>query len=383
MREPGRVRLLLLTQNLDVWGAQRQVVELARSLDAGRFDVRLGTLEPGGALHGEIAGLGVPVASFERRWRWDVSPIRRLARYLRDESIDVVHSFLFLPNFYARFAGRLTRTPVVSSLRSTGVEGWPRYVADIVTCVLCDALIANSRAGRDHYVRRGGLARRIVVVRNALPRRPSLAPDAAARAGADWGLDRFARRIGMVAAMEWRKDQRLLLEAMPRVLRECPGTGLVFAGDGSRLEELRARTRRLGLEQSVVFLGKIDNPDLLYPLLDVYVQASYRGEGTSNSILEAMSHGLPVVATDVGGNAEVVVDGVTGHVVSAGDGRRLGSALVGLLRDPVRRATMGRAAEERARTTFSAQAMVAATERVYEAVRAGRRPHQEEAPAAC
>jgi glycosyltransferase involved in cell wall biosynthesis len=377
------MRVLLLTQNLDVWGAQRQVVELARGLDAGRFDVRLGALESGGALHAEVAALGVPVERFERRWRWDLSPVRRLAHYLRDESIDVVHSFLFLPNFYARFAGRLAGTAVVSSLRSTGIEGWPRYAADVATCALCDALIANSEAGRDHYVRRGGLARRMVVVRNALPRRTPLPGDASARACAAWGLDRFTRRIGMVAAMEWRKDQRLLVEALPLVLRAAPDTGLVLAGDGSRLEQMRALVWRMGLERSVVFLGKIGNPDALYPLLDVYVQASYRGEGTSNAILEAMGHGRPVVATDIGGNAEIVLDGVTGRIVPAGNREALAEAVGALLLDPELRVAMGRAAAERARTAFSPEAMVEATERIYAAVRRGARRQPEGAAAAC
>src|SRR5262245_13548684 len=105
--QPYRRKILLLTQDLEVWGAQRQLVGLARGLLASGYDVRVGTLERRGPLLEEIGALGVPVESFERRWRWDLTPIIRLARHLREESIDVLHSFLFLPNFYARFAGRL------------------------------------------------------------------------------------------------------------------------------------------------------------------------------------------------------------------------------------------------------------------------------------
>ena len=178
-REAPRRRVLLLTQNLDVWGAQRQIVELARGLVRAEYDVRLGALEPMGTLVEDVERLGIPMHAFPRRWRWDLSPIRDLARYLRREHIDVVHSFLFLPNFYARLAGKLAATPaVVSSLRSTGIEGAPRYALDIATCALCDALIANSQAGADHYVRRGGLRGRIAVVRNGFTPRPLPPPSA-------------------------------------------------------------------------------------------------------------------------------------------------------------------------------------------------------------
>src|SRR5437870_10214899 len=108
-----RRRVLLLTQNLGVWGAQRQLVELAKGLDRKLFDVRVGTLTLGGPLTAELEERGIPIVDFERRWRWDLSPIWRIARYAREQAIDILHSFMFLPNFYSRFAGRLAATPVV------------------------------------------------------------------------------------------------------------------------------------------------------------------------------------------------------------------------------------------------------------------------------
>ena len=107
--------MLLLTQNLGVWGAQRQLVELAKALDRKRYDVRVGTLTLGGPLRADLEEQGIPIVNFERRWRWDLSPTWRLARYAREQAIDILHSFMFLPNFYCRFAGRLAATPVVIS----------------------------------------------------------------------------------------------------------------------------------------------------------------------------------------------------------------------------------------------------------------------------
>ena len=363
-----RRRVLLLTQNLGVWGAQRQLVELAKGLDRKRYDVRVGTLTLGGPLTAELEEEGIPIVDFERRWRWDLSPIWRLARYAREQAIDILHSFMFLPNFYSRFAGRIAATPVViSSLRASGheIDGWPRYLLDIATCFLCDAMIANSAAGARHYEHHGGLRSRIVLIRNGCNlTRTAVAADGRALAE-QYGLGRFAHRIGMVGAFEPRKDQALLVRSLKRIVQARPGTGLVLAGDGAQRPQLESLVHSLGLGPCVAFLGTV-RPEALYPLLDVYVQASAFGEGISNSLLEAMAQGLPAVATDVGGNREVVVDGVTGHLVPAADPDRLTAVLLELLSDSAQRQRMGQAGRECILTTFRIDTMVTATQNVYE-----------------
>jgi glycosyltransferase involved in cell wall biosynthesis len=375
--ESGRPRrVLLLTQDLEVWGAQRQLVELAKGLDRSQYDVQVGALESGGPLEAELDDAGIPVMEFPRRWRWDLSPIAQLSGFLRQHAVDVLHSFMFLPNFYSRIAGVRARTPVVvSSLRSSTVrmEGWHRFALDVATCVLCDAMVANSEAGARNYVRHGGLRSRVVVIRNGRALPVVVDPADLQAAATSWGLTGYDSLVGMLGALEPRKDQALLLRAMVGVVAQHPGVGLVLAGEGSRRGELAALATNLGLSKHVVFPGTVQAA-LLYPLLDVYVQASSPtyGEGNANSLLEAMGHALPAVATDVGGNRELVVDGDTGLLVPAGDSQSLGRAIAALIADPQRRKTMGRAGRERARTTFGIGTMVRATEAVYQRLLADR-----------
>ena len=363
---------LLVTQDLQRAGAQRQCVELARGL-AGRdgWRVEVATLEAGGPLEEDLRASGIPIHHWPRRWRWDLSPALAIARHTARLDPDVVQTFLFLPNFYGRLA-RLVRRPrlLVSSLRSTGVEGWPRYAAEVLLAPLCDRILANSDAGRDDLVARGVAARRLVVVRNGLP----LERFEAARAAAP-PPSRCGARLGMVAQMERRKDHLGLVEAFARVRAEVPGARLVLAGDGSLRPAVEERVRRLGLHGSVELPGTIEGSEALLARLAIYVQASAAEEGTRNSILEAMACGRPVVATDIGGNRETVQAGRTGLVVPPRDPQELAAALLGLLADPARLDALGEAGARAVRERYSRDGMIVATLAAWRTV-PGRAPRE-------
>jgi glycosyltransferase involved in cell wall biosynthesis len=356
------IRVLLLTQDLERAGAQRQCVELALGLrSAPGLAVEVAVLEPGGPLSGELAAAGIPLHACPRRFRWDLSPALGLARLVERTGADVLHTSLFLPNFYGRVA-RLRRRPplLVSSLRSTGIEGWPRYAAEVLMAPLCDVIIANSVAGRDDLVARGVSPRRIEVVRNGL----DFERFDAARLVPPFP-DGRKPRLGMVAQMEARKDHPGLVEAFAVVHASHPGARLLLAGDGSRRAVTEEAAARLGVAAAVEFLGTVSRPEAVYASLDVYVQASAAEEGTSNSILEAMACGRPVVATDIGGNREVIEPGVTGLVVPPRDPRALARALDGLLRDPGAARRMGDQAAVQVREKYGRRLMVEATLAVY------------------
>jgi glycosyltransferase involved in cell wall biosynthesis len=305
-----------------------------------------------------------------RRWRWDLRPATRIADLARDGRFDIVHSFLFLPNFYARLARLRHRPPVViSSLRSTGIEGLPRYVAEVLMAPLCDLVIANSEAGRRDLLSRGVAAARVIVVRNGLDldRFLVLPPPEAPRTA--------PARIGMVARMAPLRDHDTLVRAFVEVRRRHADARLVLAGDGPLRPRVEALVRSLGLSDAVELPGTVGRPEEVYRSLDLYVQASCGQEGTSNSIVEAMASARPVVATDVGGNTETVVDQVTGRIVAPERPERLAAGILEILDDPRRGVALGTAGRERARTVYTRARMIDASIAVYEeALAAAKRP---------
>ncbi|HET8945732.1 MAG TPA: glycosyltransferase [Candidatus Polarisedimenticolia bacterium] len=362
-------RALLVTQDLQRAGAQRQCVELAVGLKHAGWGVAVAVLEQGGPLEAELRSAGIPLHPCPRRWRWDPGPALALARLWSRLDADVVQTFLFLPNFYGRL-GRLVRRPrlLVSSLRSTGIEGWPRYAAEVLLAPLCDLILANSEAGKSDLVTRGVAPGRIVVIRNGMTFERF---DAALRGAPP--PEACLPRLGMVAQMERRKDHLGLVEALVRVRARLPEARLFLAGDGSLRPAIEARVRERGLAGSVEFLGTVDRPEALLTTLAIAVQASAAEEGTSNSILEAMACGRPVVATDIGGNREVVDHGRTGFIVPARDPDALARALMDLLSNPERIRSMGEAAGASVRARFSREAMIGSTIAAYREMR-GRAP---------
>ncbi|HEX4884748.1 MAG TPA: TIGR03088 family PEP-CTERM/XrtA system glycosyltransferase [Casimicrobiaceae bacterium] len=182
--------------------------------------------------------------------------------------------------------------------------------------------------------------------------------------------------IGTAGRLDPVKDHANLLRAFARALAlrqsQAPRLRLVIAGDGPERARVEALVREAGLEHSVWLTGeRADVPDLLRGL-DVFVLSS-RGEGVSNTILEAMACGLPVVATRVGANADLVVDGTTGRIVPPSDSAALGDAIVAYADDPTLAKDHGRAGRQRAEQQFSLDRMVDRYHRLYlDAVGAAR-----------
>jgi len=199
------------------------------------------------------------------------------------------------------------------------------------------------------------------------PRPPLPDPSAASRLAG-------RRLVGSIGRMQAVKDPLNLVEAWIALLQADPSlrdrTGLVMVGDGPLRAEAAARLAAFGLADSVWMPGaRSDTPEIL-AALDLFVLPSL-AEGISNTILEAMASGLSVVATDVGGNRELVQPGETGTLVPRADPQALARAIATYLGDDLLRARSGAAARQRAIRDFSLDAMVARYREIYEALAPG------------
>jgi glycosyltransferase involved in cell wall biosynthesis len=170
--------------------------------------------------------------------------------------------------------------------------------------------------------------------------------------------------IGCVASFTPVKRHAMLLDTFAQLHRESPECRLLLVGDGPLRAEIETQARALGVANAVHFLGARADVEHVLPALDIFVLASST-EGMSNAILEAQSCGLPVVATDVGGNPEVIEHEVTGLLVPASQPAGLTAALRDLVAAPERRAALGTAASRMIARDHSLAAMAAAYARLY------------------
>jgi glycosyltransferase involved in cell wall biosynthesis len=292
-----------------------------------------------------------------------LGPVQRLARQQRRRRVAVVHSYLFHANVVGTLAARLARTPVaLVSKRSLDV--YPNR-GELAACRLANRLAhrvtANSEAVKRHVHRVEGCSlERIVVIPNGI----DLDRIATAPHEGDAPLSDSRPVIGTIGRLSPKKGQEDLLSAAALVLARMPEARVVLVGDGRLAGALRKQAHDLGIESRVRFLGAVPDGARLLPLLDVYVLPSHI-EGMSMGLIEAMAAGRPIVATDAGGNAENVIDGVSGLIVPPRAPDRLADAILTLLKDPDRARAMGEQARRRAREHFTVDTMVRRMEQLY------------------
>jgi glycosyltransferase involved in cell wall biosynthesis len=369
--------VLLFIDSFAQGGTERQVVQLARLLaESGRYQIHLACLKREGVLRAEAERAGFkdipefPLTSFYNRNM--LAQLRRCAAYLREHSIEVVETHDFYTNVFGMSAAARARVPVrIASRRETvGLKTPAQVWVECRAFNLAHAVVANAEAVRQDLIRQGVRREKIVTVYNGMDTarvapRPDLGRDEAL---ALVGLPRDGARrfIPMVANM-WHpsKDQATFLRAAQLVHAAVPEAAFVLAGEGALQETLRALASELGIASQTFFTGRCAHVPELLAVSEVCVLSS-GAEGFSNSIIEYMAAARPVVATDVGGTREQIVEGETGYIVAAGDHQALAERLIALLRDPERARRMGERGLQVVKEKFSCAAQVERVENLYE-----------------
>lgn len=376
---PAVVAYVLPT--LESGGTENHVLRLAARLDRSRFSPVVYATAEGGSLRKEFDRLGIPVCVLDSRLspnrvgvarslRSAASLLVRLPRLLRADRTAIVHAYLPAANVIGPLAARLcgARACLVSKRSLCDYKAGRPLLASMENLgnLLADAILVNSDAVRRDVSRierfTGGKFRKIYNGVD-LPERRTEEERLAFRARE--GIAADAPLAVAVSNFFAYKGHDVLVRAAARLASRIPGARLALVGrDSGTLEAVRALARGLGLSETVLFPGeRADVPDFLRAA-DLFVHPS-RQEGFSNAILEAMAAGLPVVACDVGGNAEAIVHGETGLLVPAGDDAAMADALGALLADPARSKAMGDAGRARAAAAFPLDGMVREMEALY------------------
>lgn len=362
----SRLRTLFVIDELDIGGTEQQILETVRRIDRDRFDPFVCCFRHGAKAR-EIEALGVPVIHEPKRLKADPGLVLRLAAMMRRERFDIVQTYLWTANTWARVAARLAGVRwVLASERN--VDIWEETYKRVIGRFLArstDRIIANSEAVRQYLLQRGGLAPdKVVTIYNGVDFGRFRAPCDRAVRRRELGIADDVVLAGCLARIEPAKDHATLLQALALISNRLPKLHLVLIGGGSEEERLQRMARELGIGERVHFVGfRTDAAEWLQSV-DISVLSSVK-EGLSNTVLESMAAGKAVVATDVGGNAEVIVENETGFLVPSRAPAELGTALARVAGSWDVMTAFGEAGRRRADALFSVDSMVAHTERLY------------------
>ncbi len=349
--------VLLLARELDIGGSERQMTEIAKTLDRSRFAPHVGCFRPQGIRHAELAAAGVPIVHFpvdSFASFGALSEAGRLASYIRRHGIRLVHTFDYpLTLFAVPVARWATRAVVVSSQRSHRSlipRKYRRFIR--MTDHIADAVVVNCEFVRQHLTNNEGVpCERMRLCYNGVDLeefQPRETP-------------RDSLTIGVVCALRPEKDLGTLIGAFARVRRS--GLKLLIVGSGSMLGELSSHAATIGIAGDCTFVPATGKVAEWFRAIDIFVLPS-RSEALSNSLLEAMASGCCPVASRVGGNPELIRHGENGMLFDAGDVEQLSEVLQTL----VERRALREQLAARARCTaqqFSIAASARRMEEVY------------------
>lgn len=359
-----RRRLLIITDEMEVGGTQRQIVELARHIDRGLYDVSLVYFRNDSPYVEELRAAGVEVTCIPKRWKFDPLFLFRLARFVRRGDFDIMHAFSFGGEFWGWLANAIAgRARFIGSARSV-YEWYSPLQWSIKRWITLNsaALVANSRAGAEYAALQMGVrCSSVQVVPNGMRFPPELEAARMRRAARDDG----EFRVLFVGRLVNHKNVRCLVRAFATVAAALPGARLDIVGDGPDRAAMETLADHFGIADRIHFHGERNDVAEFLANADVFVCCSHR-EGLSNAIMEAMCAGLPVVASNVGGNAELVVHEETGLLFPPDDHDSLAAMLIELAGDPERRRAFGETASVQIRRHHDPRRMAADLERIYE-----------------
>lgn len=360
------LRVMFIQTDMRVGGAEMLTANIIRRLDRRRFAPELCCLKERGEL-GDTLACEIPVHHGLLAGKYDLRVWPRLTRLLRTREIDAVITVGAGDKmFWGRLAARYVGVPVVlSALHSTG---WPDGVGRLnrMLTPITDSFIAVAASHGRFLAKNLKIHEdKVAVISNGVDtaRFAPCADVAAVRR--ELGIGPTDRVVGIVAALRPEKNHELFLQMGRRVVNEFPSARLLVIGEGPCREAIQSQARQLGIANETMLLGSRANISQLLAAMDVFALTSHI-EANPVSILEAMSVGRPVVATNVGSIHEAVAEGQTGYLVPAGDDEQLAERVLRLLRDPNLRESMGQASREAVVRHWSIEAMVRGYERLIE-----------------
>ena len=363
------MRITHVVENLNRGGLERVVIDLIEQQQSDGHSCQVVCLFEPGKLAPEIARLGVPLISCDKKPGLDMRAFRKMRSAFLEHDASVVHSHNAVAHYYAVGASAFLGVRRVNTRHGMGSHplSWKRELLYRCAMIFSDVAALVCARARANFIKHYILPEaKAVTVYNGIPvDRFSLRnPHARKALLSETGWSEDSLIMGKVARLNPLKDHQTLLQAMAIIYAAEPKARLVLIGDGEMRAALEKCCGELGLSNAVCFLGDRSDVHALLPALDIFLMSSIT-EGYSISLLEACASALPIIATDVGGNGEIVVDGLNGYLVPPKMPALFAQAALRLIRDQAACAEIGQLNRKFAEDAGSVRAMAHRYEALY------------------
>lgn len=365
------IKVLHVTFNMGIGGTEQVIRQLVTGSNALGIQSEILCIDGHiGAVGELLQEQGIPIHAVARKPGFDLGLVRAVRDHIKMRDIDIAHCHQYTPYLYGFLGAMGTRAKVVMTEHGRFHPDRYRRKAMFVNPViaLCTpAIVAISDAtryalSRYEYMPLG----KIQVIYNGIQGLEYNA-EAVAQVREQFGIPSDAYVVGTVSRLDPVKNQPMMLRAFKRFLQGAPNAWLLMVGDGPDRAALEALAQELGINSRVIFTGFKTKPVDFLAALDLFLLSSFT-EGTSMTLLEAMSLGIPAVVTDVGGNPEIVEQGLTGLLTPSDDDRAFADAMMSLYRAPERASVMSKECRKRFEQRFSAATMAGQYRDLYNRV---------------
>lgn len=366
-----KINIMYLIGSLASGGAEKQVVELARNLDKTRYNVFIVIYHDDIHYKYIFDAKGVNIIFIEKNSKFDLLFLWKLVRFIRENRIDIIHSYMANTNVWARLAGKLSGCKIIiPSIRNTNLSSkW--YLMERLLKKWTTLVITNSYAAKEEYLEHVNVPTDefVTVIQNgidlnAIENCPKVPP---AKLRLEYDIQEYDFVIVCVARISRQKNQLCLLKAIKTI--DIENLKVLFVGsirDENYYKELQNYVKEYHLENRIRFIGEQQDVFSIMTMADLLVLTSL-WEGFPNVIMEAMSVGLPVISSDVGDVRYMVKDGKNGYLFPTDDYVKLSKLLIKMQSmNPCNRIQMGEFGKRIIAKDYTISKMVKKTEEIYD-----------------
>jgi glycosyltransferase involved in cell wall biosynthesis len=374
MNHDKKMHVVHVTQFLEIGGLESFIVEFCRNADKNRLKVSVLCLNGcDDAYRSMLEERDVQVYLLKKNSKYDIGFFFRVSTFLKSKQVDILHAHggCF---FYTAVIGLMARVKgVMYTAHGLPVRsGLQEHIEEYVSAAISKKIIAVSdEVAADLKGRLKNLSGRVEVIINGVDTNKfsnTIDPSLVDTLKDKYGLPKHKKIIGTVGRIETVKNYPMLIKAFHELITEYTcNAHLVFVGSGCQESELKVLVEHFGINEHVSFLGMQYDLPLIYPLFDLFSLSSIT-EGTSLSLLEAQSCGIPAVVTDVGGNPLVVQHGVNGYLCPLDDYKFMAKMLADILSDDTLHINMENEASRLIRDKFSLNGMLDKYYGIYESI---------------